>query len=598
LTPLASLPDGVGQPRIFRIGPWTIPETAGVFSISLVASLLFFLVGPYSNFAAPGYLDPWIYTGIFTHFSYVIEHYSYTYYVARLPWILPGALVFKVASPEAASVILNALIMASSATALYLIVEWHYGKLPAVLSCIALMTNPYFVTAVSWDYPDGPAIAYAFMALACFLRPSRGRVPKAVLGGACLAFSGYTNLAGLPVLVGIGAIPLWRYRSDWRQWLRQGFYVFLGASAVTLALTLLGKIYLNTFEFFRPQIQMILYTRDHPNYLANMWGTGNAWIPGAYRLSPALVVLVLGAAILIQRSRLKRPTSPAFVESYICLVVTCALFCLFEFQFHNVGLRVFYLSSYMISSLLVFAGLFIGEVLSPLAEKDSRNIWGIWAGVALFGAALPFVLARPHPVSFSSGRIWTLILTVALATLICVVGFQRRRIVPSAAACCLVFVALFFGPAYDQSLSYIWVKSNRPVFETLMQLESAVDSALDFHRTARFWFDLDEPDVSLPNGVRMRPDYLFDSAYGLYVGGYVDFTSHLKSAPAADIRSFIDARTTFVHVTFDSDKTLERTQLLTLRGVTVGNERHSTIPTKFGKLQVVLQDVLDDSHLH
>jgi hypothetical protein len=67
---------------------------------------------------------------------------------------------------------------------------------------------------------------------------------------------------------------------------------------------------------------------------------------------------------------------------------------------------------------------------------------------------------------------------------------------------------------------------------------------------------------------------------------------------AADIRSFIDARTTFVHVTFDSDKTLERTQLLTLRGVTVGNERHSTIPTKFGKLQVVLQDVLDDSHLH
>ena len=87
MTPLASLPDGVGQPRIFRIGPWTIPETAGVFSISLVASLLFFLVGPYSNFAAPGYLDPWIYTGIFTHFSYVIEHYSYTYYDARLPRI-------------------------------------------------------------------------------------------------------------------------------------------------------------------------------------------------------------------------------------------------------------------------------------------------------------------------------------------------------------------------------------------------------------------------------------------------------------------------------------------------------------------------------
>jgi len=65
------------------------------------------------------------------------------------------------------------------------------------------MTNPYFMNSVSWNYPDGPAIAYSFLALASFLRPYEGRIPNSALGGACLALSGYANLAGLPVLLGI-----------------------------------------------------------------------------------------------------------------------------------------------------------------------------------------------------------------------------------------------------------------------------------------------------------------------------------------------------------------------------------------------------------
>jgi hypothetical protein len=48
-------------------------------------------------------------------------------------------------------------------------VYWRYG-LPALLACVALITNPYVMSAVSWVYPNGMAIAYAFAAMA-FLLP-------------------------------------------------------------------------------------------------------------------------------------------------------------------------------------------------------------------------------------------------------------------------------------------------------------------------------------------------------------------------------------------------------------------------------------------
>ena len=98
---------------------------------------------------------------------------------------------------------------------------------------------------------------------------------------------------------------------------------------------------------------MVKYTFDHPDYLKTTWGTGYAWIPIAYRLSPPLSMLFAGAVMLVRR----RECKAVYRESYLCLVITCALFCLFEFRFQSVGLRVAYGTTYIMSPLLVFAGI-------------------------------------------------------------------------------------------------------------------------------------------------------------------------------------------------------------------------------------------------
>jgi hypothetical protein len=614
--PMNHGPDSVpsSMPRTFRIGGFAMPRAAGIFFAAFAASILFFLLGPYSSFAPAGDLDPWIYTGYFTHFSYLIQHYGVTYYASRLPWIVPGILAFKVATPAVASVILNALIMASSLTALYFIVAWHYENLPAILACIALMTNPYFVSSVAWDYPDGPAVAYAFLALACFLRPVQGFVPNSLLGGACMALSGYTNLAGLPVLLGILVIPLLRYRRSLGQLIRQSAQFILGGSIVTLVFAILSKRMLGRYMFFMPQIEMIKYTRDHPDYLKHMWGTGYAWIPLAHRLFPPLFILFLGAVLLLRR----RKRNPVFVQAYLCLLVTSALFCLFEFQFNNVGLRVCYGTTYIIAPLFAFIGLLLGEYLSqceslpdfsgflaprwqiPPAMLDKMSLGKIllWTVVALFGLALPFAYAQRGNIAITGRAIWQGMFVGGLATAAIMVVFKAKRVLPCAIVCCLILVGLFLGPAYDGALGYIWSKDNASVFQSITQIEGLVDAGIDPDRVVKFWYDPEEPVHPGAGVMQVRPSYFFDSAYSTYLWGYFNFTKDLPTAPLDEVKRQVTAKTTFVHLTVDTDRTPGRDRLLAARGIVVGNERRWMIPSGMGNLWVILQDVIDDKNLH
>lgn len=596
--------------RVFTASRSLIPRPVLLYFISFGASALFLLLGPYSNFAPPGFIDPWVYTGYFTHFSYLLQHYGVTYYVSRLPWIAPGLLVFKVLTPAAATVCLHALIVAASVTALYTVVSVHYRRLPALLACIALITNPYFISSVSWDYPDGPAIAYAFLALTCFLHPGRRRIPNSAMGGAFLALSGYTNLAGLPVLLGIVTIPFWHYKHSLKELLRQSAYIVLGGSVVTVLFAGIGKLLLHTYFFFWPQINMIKFTIDHPDYLKNMWGSGYGWIPTAYRLFPPLFILFLGGVWFLRRRR----CSPAFISSYICLWVTCALFAVFEFVFHNVGLRVAYCSSYIVAPLFVFAGLLIGECLShcgqgevpTLAVKygdgrsqvDNRRTASIWLGVMLVGLLIPVWYAYGPVTRISIAQMWPGMLIAGLLAATCAAMMRPRQLLLCPLTCCLIFVALFFGPAHDAALGYVWSRGSDSVFQSLLQISSVVDVGVDSSKDVRFWYDADEPPISFPKLRNVKLSYFLGSAYSLYLWGYFDFTKELAVGSVVDLRRAVCVNTTFVHLTMMPDKLPERTRLLASRGIITGNERRWILHASYGELYIVLQDVLDASAMH
>jgi hypothetical protein len=106
-----------------------------IFVVFFTASLLFLFFGPYQNFAPKGFLDTWIHTGYFTNFSCLFRHYGITYYVSRLPWIIPGAIALKLAAPATATVILNAPIVCTSLI--------HLLALPVGATTLPLLHPPF-----------------------------------------------------------------------------------------------------------------------------------------------------------------------------------------------------------------------------------------------------------------------------------------------------------------------------------------------------------------------------------------------------------------------------------------------------------------------
>src|SRR5580765_9046317 len=70
-------------------------------------SVLVLWIGPFTNYAPAGFLDPWIYTGYFTNFTDLVTRFGMPYYVSRLPYVLFGRAVYAVFTPWVANFLIN-----------------------------------------------------------------------------------------------------------------------------------------------------------------------------------------------------------------------------------------------------------------------------------------------------------------------------------------------------------------------------------------------------------------------------------------------------------------------------------------------------------
>lgn len=537
-------------------------EPAVVWIAALVGTLAFLLTGPYSNFAPVGFLDSWYYTGYFLHFRYLVHTYGPTYYVARLPWILPGLAAFNFAPPEAASVILNLAIVSVSAVSLYWCVRWFYGPLAGVTAAAILVTNPYFMCTVCWDYPNGPSISYAFIALAFALRPNGARSVNSILTGIFLALSGLTHLGAASTILAVAAIPLWKQRHSARELLRESVFIAAGAASVILALCPVSQLLFGRWTYFYWQV----YTSFHqvtPADFARRDGTGFGFLRASQRLFAPALLLLLGP-LLIARPR-KAPN--VIILAWLSLLVCFALLTFSEFVVGIASLRLQYFSSFLLVPLFFFAGTTLGELIASPAR------------------ALPtIIIALALPFSFSTWAWpqhpwWILFIlgAIALALLL----FRQPRLAALALA-----AILFLSSALDPSCAYAW---DRPVpvsgrnlvaFQNLMTFDATLHSSLDPARRVRFWFDRDEPVVSF-----------YDSAESLYLWLPVDFTRELPSWPETELHRQIPPNTTFVNLTLHPDRMPERSRLLAARGIHVANERRFQMQYRGNTVYIILQDV-------
>lgn len=542
---------------------------------ALLGALIFVLAGPYSNFASPGYIDPWFYTGYFTNFSYLLKHYGVTYYVSRLPWIIPGCLAFRLASPHIASILLNAVLVATSVLSLYWTIRWYYGRFPAVAASLSLGTNLYFFSTVAWDYPDGPAIAYALGAVAFAVRPGGRRSVNTILSGALFALAGYTNMAAGPIILGGLIIGAWRYRRSIRGLVSYGVWLGTAVACTTLILCLVGKRILGRYDFYQPQLDQTHLAFANPGFLANMWGTGNAFLLSAYRLFPVVFLLVAGAFLLARRK-----TNRFLAPCYWFLLASTLLYAYQEFVLHGVALRVAYHSCYIVVPLFTLAGAVIGE----LWNRTGSQRLPVWS----FGALAAFTLCQPYlrkawtPPGLQL-QLWIAMAVIGASAIGLMVWRQSRPIVPSV----LVILLVFWGPGVDQSLADPLSRGNAETFDSMMAAENWIKSTVPPDREVRFWFDGNEPASPLFNGIS-----------ALYLWRNWDLTTQLPTTDAGTVRYYITPQTVLVHLTMDPAKITARLRMLEARGIRVANERRFQRQGGGHMYYVVLHDVNDTSGIH
>jgi hypothetical protein len=532
--------------------------------------------GPFAIYPPIGFIDPWLYTGYFTNFDYLLMKHGFTYYVSRLPWIIPGRIAFAIAEPSVASLLLCLAIVTVSSLSLYKIIGWHYGRPPALLAVLALITNAYFMSTTGWQYPDGAAIAYAMVALAFYLRPRGSRVWNSVMGASMLTLSASTNAAGAPMIVSVLFMALWRWRSSRRELFRESICALSGAVITTLMLMVASKEMLGDARIFKPQMDIWLYAARHSEYLATTWGTGPAFLLTSVRLFTPAFLLLFGPLLL---NRTPKPATIAW-PCYFSLLICCSLYAIQEFVFDRAGLRVPYVSSYMLVPASCFAGIVFGEVYNRGNLNRSRVTLPALATLTM---VLPSVYVLLHPLA-NAPRTWTALSCVALTA----IALQWPKAQFSSLSCALVIIAVSGGSAMDPFVfsdlekSKIFHGSNlshsprAEAFACLMRLETYLKANIDPERRVVFWWDMDDP---------MSP--LFRSAESLFVSQHQDISSELSSGTG----KLHPSNTTLVQFSGDRGRLAKHNQLLASRGLEIRNELRHQLTTKGEDFTVALGDL-------
>jgi hypothetical protein len=572
-----------------------------VFVFSLIFSAGLLWLGPFSNYSPPGTLDPWMYTGYFTNFRYLVNRFGLRYYPSRLPYVMFGVLMYKVFSPLAANYLINVAILGADVFSLYAILSRHTGRGIASVSVIALACNPCLIASVSWDYPDGPAIAFLFLGFwMLFAPPNRMKASLATaLVGAFWALAGYTNLiAGLIILPGV-LVLFYTKRVGMREAMKECVWLATGVGFVTLVFGLISSTIFHTFAFWAAQWNVYRSVTETHGLLDQMSRFGLGWIPYCFRLALTYGLALIGCIIFIRYFHILKKDR-FFKATLLLLLLADLLYAYIEFAMKAGVLRDYYHSSF----LVVPAFIFLGALFSALrkAVSEGKAWFRVALGMAVVGVVLPmldinFFLSQLSPLSrntywmllqlernaelvWKSGNYgsicWSVLFVVGVLGLVGAGSGRRFGVI--VAAFCFSFLVTF--SAYV-NLPYVF-RDERTEFTAVLATQDLLKSGILQDRPILMWYDNDEAWSTLYNSIQ-----------SLYLWGYHDLTHELPTMKTEDLRYLVPPDTVIVHLTTVPAKVPERDRLLAVRKIQVEDIGRWTVQRGAIKFEIYAQHVLN-----
>lgn len=255
-------------------------------------------------FTRQGGIDTWIYFGFFRHFD-VSDFLGWEKKIARLPWILTGFAVNKLASPEVAAFILHFGLLALGAAAFYWLALKRFGREPAILTTLTYITWVPLHGSGGWDYHNTltPLLYFSsYLALVGAAGAPQRPFAKFFKFGALLALTIHTNILValvVPALAfqGTHRVLAWfpAERKSLRPWLYGALVgMACGGVSVTCALGLVSVAFGRSFLFFAPLISRSAFLLANPGQERGWWlPWSDQWWTDSFYMAMASAVLVM-----------------------------------------------------------------------------------------------------------------------------------------------------------------------------------------------------------------------------------------------------------------------------------------------------------------
>jgi Dolichyl-phosphate-mannose-protein mannosyltransferase len=365
-------------------------ETAAfVATVALAVGLYALLQAPVLN--PESYLDPWIYTALFTNFSYLYHAFTWAYWTSRLPWIIPGIAANRVLPPIGAFFVLHLAFFIGGATFAYLLARSFFGNRVALASVATLMMSPLYFDAHSNDYPDGATITYllgaAYFAIGSL--DSRRRLLRLAAAGFCAAAAFGTQIYAAVAIVGLIFVYLtvtWGSSRFLLRVLQDLAAAAAGALVLLAACGTVARTHGGEFLFFMPS-----WRYAHSIQLSRWQRPGHEWM---LRESQLLIPpFVFGLVVLlIARTRLRgwRRDSGLRLATggAVFLLYMIVFLSVWEFWYGGDFFEVYYyFSLFLVPTAIVLpAGIYL--LTRTGCAPQSRSL----AAAALGAAALPVLL--------------------------------------------------------------------------------------------------------------------------------------------------------------------------------------------------------------
>jgi hypothetical protein len=379
----------------------------------------------------PFTIDPWLYTALWTNFGQIYHAFAGTYYVSRIPWIVPGYLMNGIFDARTASLILHALFFFGGGVLFYVLCRRYLGPIAGAVGYVALIGNQLYFTAHRWDYQEGAVLTFMIATFAFALPRTTRTVPRALALGASGFFGAATvttRILDVAYLIGLPILYFAVVRGDWTARLsrfgKDAAAWIVGATTLVVACGIFSRTHGTEFLYFMPQVRIVRSGSGEGNQIPV-----DQWLPYAPYFALPIFVVVLAAVVLLLDRRGDDTARRLLAGSAVWVAVDFTGFALWQFLgpgwLFNV---VYYFSSFLIPTLLCITAAV--AVLVPIRTLSARSTAAVILCAAATLAPLVWIYrsdaAKRIANGYGSDPYLTTFVLMATALLLVAVGCRTR----------------------------------------------------------------------------------------------------------------------------------------------------------------------------